>query len=504
MTTVSQVDEVNALDIQINPTIFRAYDIRGVSDNDPLEADTSRALDLTPKQAWLIGKAFGTWLQRKHGNKVLLVRDNRGTSLELASAVIIGLLSTGCEVLDTGLGTTPMMYFGVGHLETAGGIMVTGSHNPMWSNGFKLCKENYQTLVEDEIQELYKLVQERDFQIGTGNYQVTSITSAYINAIYSRVDRATRPLTVVTDTGNAVGGLIVPELLESLGYNVVPINAELVYPFPNGAPDPEQPSKIQQLSKTVVDLGADIGLAFDGDVDRIGVVDEKGNKLESDLLLLLLARHVLAENPGAEIVFDVKCTDLLVEDIKAHGGEPVMWKTGHSNIKQYMKEAEEEGRYPLLGGELSGHMFFRDRYFGFDDAVYAACRLLEILSKSDLRMSQMVADLPELYSTRELALPCPDEAKFEIVDNLKESFIERGYSVIAIDGARVDFGKHKWALVRASNTQPKLTARLQAQTLDELKSIATLVTTELEKYPLVNSEDIIRGIEEVILEQVSG
>lgn len=492
------VDKVRTQGIEVNRRIFRDYDIRGVSDTDPQEPEIKRVKDLTPDQGWLIGKAFGSWIRKTSGSTILLVRDNRGSSLELAAAVSMGLQSVGCNIIDAGLGTTPMMYFGTEYLKTAGGIMVTGSHNPMWSNGFKLCKSSFQTLVGDEIQELYELIREGNFLSEKGSYENIDINQVYSRTILEHVELAERSLKVVVDTGNAVGGLFAPSLFRALGHQVTEINSELIYPFPNGAPDPEQPGKVAQLAKKVIEIGADVGIALDGDVDRVGIVDERGRKLESDLLLLLFSRDVLKDNPGAEIVFDVKCTDLLVEDIISHGGVPVMWKTGHSNIKQYMRDGAQAGRRVLLGGELSGHMFFKDRYFGFDDALYAACRLLEILGGFDAPLSTLLADLPTLLSTRELALSCPDEEKSFIINNLRTSFSEQGFQVNEIDGVRIEFGRHKWALVRASNTQPKLTARFQAPTEDGLQQIAELLLRELKRFSQVNSRDIESGLEEVL------
>jgi phosphomannomutase/phosphoglucomutase len=338
----------------------------------------------------------------------------------------------------------------------------------------------------------------QDFLTGEGTYQTKSILDAYLNAIKARVKPASRQLKVVVDPGNATGGLFAPRLLSELGYEVVPINSEVIYPFPKGSPDPEQPSKVVELGQKVKDLRADVGVAYDGDADRVGIVDENGHKIESDLLLLILARSVIDENPGAEIVFDVKCTDLLIVDIDKRGGVPIMWKTGHSNIKQKMAEDIADGKPALLGGELSGHIFFRDRFYGFDDAVYASCRVLEILSRSDQSMSMLLGDLPELKTTRELALPCPDNQKESVIGELQRRFKDRGFNVIDIDGVRISFELYKWALVRASNTQPKLTARFQAKDIQSLKEIVKLVQEELETYSYVNIAELESGLQEVV------
>jgi len=484
-------------EILISRDIFRSYDIRGVSDSDPLESSISRPVDLTARQAWLVGKAFGTWIQRYSGSRIVVGRDNRRTSLDLSAGFILGALSTGCQIVDIGLSTSPMLYYAINELNCNGGLMVTGSHNPMWSNGLKLCKTEFRTLVAGEIQNLYQIIEETDFITGEGNYRVKEIIESYLQSIKERVKPAGKSLKVVVDTGNATAGLIAERILSELGYKVVSINADLIYPFPNGAPDPEQPSKVEELGKVVQQTNADVGVAFDGDADRVGIVDELGRKLESDLLVMLLARSIIKERPGAEIVFDVKCSDVLIEDIYSRGGVPVMWKTGHSNIKERMADDVAKGIPALLGGELSGHIFFRDRYYGFDDAIYASCRILEILSYTDQPMSKLLLDIPELKTTRELAIPCPDHKKEELIKELQDYYKQNGYDVNEIDGVRISFGKNKWALVRASNTQPKLTARFQAGDFQNLEEIAVLIGNKLQEYDFIDISDLKKGMDEV-------
>jgi len=496
---MTEQNNITVEQVEISPTIFRNYDIRGVADIDPLEPNVQRNIDLTSRQAWLIGKAYGTWIQKNIGPKIVIGRDNRRTSLDIASGFILGALSTGCEIIDIGISTSPLLYFSVDELGCSGGLMVTGSHNPMWSNGLKLCKNGYKTLVEDEIFSLFELIQSQEFKTGIGSYQFdNSVQEIYLNALKSRLKPRNKTLKVVVDCGNATGGLLSIKFLEELGHEIFPINSELIYPFPKGAPDPEQPGKIIELSNKVRELGADVGIAYDGDADRVGVVDEKGQKLESDLVVLLLAREVLKINPGAEIVFDVKCSDLLIEDIKKRGGIPVMWKTGHSNIKQKMSDDAEAGIPVLLGGELSGHIFFRDRFFGFDDALYASCRVLEILSTNGEPLSKLLSDLPELKTTRELAIPCPDNLKLNVVKELQVKLKKQGFDVNQTDGARVSFGKNKWALVRISNTQPKLTARFQATSSNGLQEIVELVQKALSEYDFLDLKDLKKGLKEAI------
>ena len=496
---MNRMDEYVVIEnIRIDRNIFRSYDIRGVTDIDPLEPNIKREIDLTARQAWLIGRAYGTWVQRQSGKKIVIGRDNRRTSLDLAAGFILGAISTGCEIFDIGLSTTPMLYYSVNYLECDGGLMVTGSHNPMWSNGLKLSKAGFQTLVGPEIQSLYEMIEKKDFITGSGSYQTKDVLNSYIDALSERVKPAAKKLKVVIDPGNATASITAPLLLERLGYEVIPIHSELIYPFPNGSPDPEQPDKVKVLAEKVVEFGADIGVAYDGDADRVGVVDEKGEKIESDLLVLFLARDIVRENPGAEIIFDVKCSDLLIDDIKKRGGKPLMWKTGHSNIKNKMAEDAAKGIPALFGGELSGHIFFKDRFFGFDDAVYASARVLEILSRSELPMSEQLSDLPKLVTTRELAIPCPDDKKQYVVETLRKSFEKKGYDLITLDGVRIVFGKNKWALVRQSNTQPKLTARFQARDKESLLELANLIKTELSRFDFVNLDDLEIGIKEAL------
>lgn len=498
MKQENQSTSVVVKNINVSSEIFRSYDIRGVADSDPLNPDIKRTIDLTARQAWLIGKSYGTWIKRSSGSKVVVARDNRRTSIDIASGFMVGVLSVGCEVIDIGLSTTPLLYFAVEELGCDGGMMVTGSHNPMWSNGLKLSKPGYRTLVSDEIQAIYQTIVDQDFIQGQGNFREEKILDIYLEALKERVKPASKPLKVVVDPGNATGGLFAPRFLSELGYEVIAINSELIYPFPKGSPDPEQPDKVKELGEKVLEFGADVGVAYDGDADRVGIVDEKGQKIESDLLLLILARNVLEENEGAEIVFDVKCSDLLHIDIKNRGGLPVMWKTGHSNIKQKMADDAAKGIPVLLGGELSGHIFFRDRFYGFDDAIYVSARVLEILSRTDQTMSQLLSDLPELKTTRELALPCPDNQKAFVINNLLERFKSLECDVIDMDGVRIPFDQYKWALIRASNTQPKLTARFQARDNNSLIEIVELVRGELDQFDFVDATDLEMGLKEVV------
>lgn len=485
--------------VKPDPTIFREYDIRGVADIDPLEIKQGkppRAIDLTADHTHLIGQAYGTLVRRRGGHKVVLGRDNRASSLNLAWGMISGLRAAGVDVYELGLCTTPMVYFSTQHLKMDAGAMITGSHNPMWSNGIKLNVSSTVSLKGAEIQALYQMILDEDFESGAGSIIQADVKQDYMQTILDHTLPQPRKLKVVVDLGNAAVGLVAPDILRRLGHEIITINERVVYPFPEGAPDPEQTEKMKKLGARVLAEGADVGIAYDGDADRVGVVDRDGKKLESDMLLLLYARQVLAENPGAEVIFDVKCSDVLAEDILAHGGVPLMSATGHSVLKARLMEEAARGVNALLAGELSGHMFFRDRWYGFDDGIYGSCRILEILSHSGKSIAEMLEGLPHLYSTRELALPSTDQAKFDIVQQLKEELKADGYEIIDIDGVRVVFGRHEWGLVRPSNTQPKLTARFQAPSLERLEQIIHIVGSKLEKIPGVDLHELSQGLAE--------
>ncbi len=447
---------------KLAPHIFREYDIRGIVGKD-----------LTEDTVCLIGKAFGTFVKSQGGNVIMSGRDGRLHSNRLQEALIEGLVSTGIKVVDIGQSPTPVLYFSIFHLNADGGIQITGSHNPPEFNGLKMCLGT-STIYGKKIQKLKELIQNEEFETGAGSVEKYEIIGDYLNFLNKDI-KIKRPMEVVIDCGNGVSALVAPEAFKQSGCKTETLFCHVDGTFPNHHPDPTVLENLVDLKRHVKSTGADIGLAFDGDGDRIGVVDEKANVIFGDKILLLLARRLLKDNPGAAIIGEVKCSHVLYEDIKAHGGVPIMWKTGHSLIKQKMKETGA-----LLAGEMSGHIFFADRFFGFDDATYAALRLCELLSEEDRPLSELFHDLPETVSTPEIRMECPERHKFALVDKVKESLMSDGYEIIDVDGARVVFDDG-WGLIRASNTQPVIVLRFEANTLDRLEEIRTLIEDRLEE-----------------------
>lgn len=436
-----------------NPHVFRAYDIRGC-----VERDFSDAFVV------LLGQALGTLLRRRgHAPKIAVGRDARLSSDHLRDLLVNGLHAAGCDTVDVGLVPTPLLYFAVHNLDVGGGVMVTGSHNPAEDNGFKMML-GLGTLHGSDIAELRTIIENNDFLSGAGANEINLITERYLAAVRAQIKLADRPLHVVVDAGNGPTGPVAPPLLRSLGVQVTELYCELDGRFPNHHPDPTVEANLLDLRAEVLRTGADLGIAYDGDGDRIGVLDERGGIIWGDSLLVVLARALLVEEPGATIVGEVKCSQRLFDDIRNHGGRPIMSRVGHSLIKDRMKE---EGA--LLAGEMSGHIFYKHRWFGFDDAVYTTCRLLEILSRHDGPMSSLLSDLPASHTTPELRLSCPDAIKFAVVAHVTEYF-RALHSVIDIDGVRVLFDTG-WGLVRASNTGPVLVMRCEANTAAQLEAI---------------------------------
>jgi phosphomannomutase/phosphoglucomutase len=453
----------------VNPAIFRAYDIRGVEGKD-----------LTPQIAVLIGKSYGTYIQKFQEEKINIAigRDNRLGSKQLQEAFIDGLLSTGSDVIDIGLSTSPMLYFAVVKWTLSGGVNVTGSHNPIGYNGFKMIRKGPVPIAEEEIQKIKRIIEERAFVKGKGKLQNKEIKSEYFDFLKGEVELQ-RKMKVVVDAGNGTPGFFVPELLREIGCNVVELYCDLDGTFPNHLPDPEMEENMTDLKRQVVQHKADMGLAYDGDGDRLGFVDERGRRYESEMLLVLLARDFLEKHPGKRILLDVKCSQKVVDDIKAHGGIPILWKTGHSIIKRKMREDNI-----LLGGEVSGHLFFGESFYGFDDALLASCYLLQYISKYNKKLSEHFSDFQFLPSTPEIKVPCPDEKKFQVVQEVSEFFLSQYPDSLTIDGIRINF-PDGWALVRASNTNPYLTVRMEGQSKQALKEIARIVVQKLEEFPSV-------------------
>lgn len=448
--------------MKINPQIFREYDIRGIVGKD-----------LTAEIVKILGKSFGTYMISKGGKKVSVGRDNRLSSPKFKSALIGGILSTGCDVIDIGLVPTPVMYFSLFNLDVDGGTIVTGSHNPPNFNGFKLAVGRT-TIYGDQIKELEKIIKEDRFIEGKGTLYHQNIKDDYINYIKDRIDLK-KKLKVVIDAGSGTAGLIAPELLKEIGCEVIKLYCELDGTYPHHHPDPTVVEFVQDLIKKVKEENADLGIAYDGDADRIGVIDDKGNIIWGDQLLILFSRDILKKG-REKIIFEVKCSQALVDEIEKAGGEPIMWKTGHSLIKDKMIEEKA-----VLAGEMSGHIFFADNYFGYDDAIFASCRLVELLSKSDKTISEMLSDIPKYFSTPEIRVDCSDKDKFKIVDDIKNYF-KRDFKTVDIDGVRILF-TDGWGLVRASNTQPAIVLRFEGKTKESLKNIKNKILEKLREYP---------------------
>jgi phosphomannomutase/phosphoglucomutase len=437
--------------------IFREYDIRGVVETD-----------LTESTVLNLGKAIGTYLLA-HGIKEMVVgRDCRLSSENLNKSLIKGLLSTGIDVVDLGICHSPLLYFSLFHLNKNGGVMITGSHNPPEFNGFKICRGKT-TIHGSEIQKLKEIINKNSFSIGSGNLSHTDILPAYWDTIAADI-KLSKELKVVIDAGNGTGGRASVELLKRLGCDVKELYCDMDGNFPNHHPDPTVPACLADLIETVKREKADLGIGYDGDADRIGAVDEKGNIIWGDQLLTIFAREILKESPGATFISEVKASQNFYNDINQKGGKAIMWKTGHSLIKAKMKEENA-----LLAGEMSGHMFFAHRYFGFDDAVYATCRLLEILSTTNAPLSSLLSDLPKTFTTPEIRVDCPDSKKFEITEKVKTHF-KKSCETIDIDGVRI-LMKDGWGLVRSSNTQPVLVLRFEANTKERLDEIKEEVET---------------------------
>lgn len=459
----------------LNPHIFRAYDIRGIAH---VPASSSEP-DLTPESIELIGKAAGTYLKRNYGSNLVVGHDCRLSNPELSDAFIRGVLSTGCDVTEIGMVPTPILYWSVCHYEFDGGAAITASHNPKEYNGVKLVAKDAHSVCGDELQEVYHLAMKGDFEEGEGEHKRIDAYPDYEEHL-SNLVHLERPLKVVVDAGNGAAAPYVKSFFETLGCETVALYDTPDGAFPNHPANPEELENMLDLIDAVQDHHADLGIAFDGDADRVGVVDEDGKHYSADWLLMLLARAQLAQKPGSKIVFDVKVSQLLIDDIKAHGGEPVMCKTGHSFIEQKMHEIGAP-----LGGEISGHMFFSDGYYGFDDAFLAAAKTLEILAKSDKPFSELFEGIRPSACTPELKSHCPDDKKFHIVEQVKASFVDR-YDCITIDGIRVNFDESSWGAVRCSNTSPNLTIRFEAPTQERLQEIMDLMLQELKKYPEID------------------
>lgn len=455
----------------MNPGIFREYDIRGIAGKDLKEND-----------ALLIGKGVGTFLQQHGRSRLTVGRDCRLTSDLYTKKVIEGLLSTGCDVTDIGVCPTPILYFSITHFDQQGGVMVTASHNPPEYNGFKLCIGT-DSIFGKDIQKIFKIISNASFSQGNGSLFAADAIAPY-KAFVEKNISIPRTLKVGLDAGNGTAGVVAVPVIKNLNCQVHDLYCDMDGTFPNHEADPTVASNLSDLIKLVREKSLDVGIAYDGDGDRIGVVDEKGNIVYGDKLVIIFAREILSRKPGATIISDVKCSKTLFDDIEKHGGRAMMWKTGHSLIKQKMRLEKAE-----LAGELSGHMFFSDRFLGFDDAIYASCRLIEILSKTGKRISDLLSDVPQTYSTPEIRVSCPDEKKFVVVEKVTD-FFRQSHNIIDIDGVRVLF-EDGWGLIRASNTQPALVLRFEAMSEKRLEEIRELIESALERIKGESTEMIL-------------
>lgn len=444
----------------MNANIFREYDIRGIVDEH-----------LTPDTVGTLARAIGTFFQENGARRIAIGYDARESSPGFCEILADGLNSTGCDAVLIGMVPTPVLYYATFVLNVDGGVMITGSHNPADHNGFKICLGK-STLYGSQIQRIREIAESGEFASGSGSRDKADPIPAYCREIVAGVKFGSRKIKAVVDAGNGMGGVTAVPIYRELGVELIELFTEPDSSFPNHHPDPTVTENLSDVIAAVRENDADIGIAFDGDGDRIGVVDETGRIIWGDELMILLSRSILADRPGSTVIAEVKCSQTLFDDIESRGGTAVMWKAGHSLIKAKMKETGA-----VLAGEMSGHIFFADRFFGFDDATYAGARVLEILSKTDLSLSALLADVPKTFSTPELRVPCPDETKFEVVAKIAEYFA-RDHEVITIDGARILF-ENGWGLVRASNTQAILVLRFEANSAERLEQIREIVESEV-------------------------
>lgn len=451
----------------MNPHMFREYDIRGVFERD-----------LTQESVTTLGRALGTYFIQRQKTRIALGRDCRLSSPVIRDWLSAGLVDAGATVVDLGVVPTPLAYFSIFHLKTDGSIMITGSHNPPEYNGFKITLGT-DSLFGAQIQEVLGLIQAGDLKTGgaAAGAKVElypSLVEEYLDTVFENIKPGPRRPKVVLDAGNGTGGVIAQPLFERMGFDVECLYMEMDGNFPNHHPDPSEEKNLVALKARVLETGADLGIAYDGDADRAGVIDNKGAIIWGDRLLVVLARAVLSENPGAAIVGEVKCSRVLFDEIEKAGGRAIMGRVGHSLIKARMKE---EGA--LLAGEMSGHIFYKHRWYGFDDAIYTSARLLEILSHTDKSMSELLDDVPTTHVTPETRVDCPDELKFAVVERLTEAYRAQGDRVNDIDGVRFERDEG-WGLVRASNTSPVVVMRAEGATAAALETIWTELRSKVE------------------------
>ncbi|OGH13522.1 MAG: hypothetical protein A2687_04455 [Candidatus Levybacteria bacterium RIFCSPHIGHO2_01_FULL_38_26] len=452
-------------------TMFREYDLRGREAEDELN-DTSM---------YFIGRGFGTFLRKRNISETVVGHDARATSDSFHANVIKGIIECGINVVDIGTVTTPMSYWSQYYLKIKGLVMVTASHNPAGWNGVKLGRDFSYTLLTDELIEVYDTISAEKFSQGVGTVRKENIKNAYMEDLLSRA-KISKKFKILVNTGNGTAGMFAPEILKKAGCEVIEHFTNVDPAYPNYTPNPDGVAMMEDTGRQTVANKCDFGFAFDGDGDRLGLVDEKGNVIWPDRYIILLSRLVLSKRKNAKIIFDVKVSEALPEDIKAHGGIPIMWKTGHSYIKSKLKEENA-----ALAGEMSGHIFFVDDFYGFDDAVFAGLKLLEYLSTQDKPLSEIIKDTPYYISTPTIQVKTTDEDKYKVVDQMKSDFMNEGYKVIDISGARV-YMDGGWGLVRASSNTPTLVLRFEAKNETDLEKIKALFKKKLDKFEVVSRD----------------
>lgn len=447
----------------VNPNVFRQYDIRGHAERD-----------FDDELVYALGRSLGTFYGARAARRIGVGRDSRLSSPRLHAALCRGLVESGMTVVDVGIGPTPLLYFAVHRFDLDGGIQITGSHNPPDENGFKMMVGK-QSLYGADIEELRKTLERGAFrEAAPGDVELVDPTPAYVEKALGDIELGRTDIRFAVDAGNGAGGPLALRTMRALGLDPIPLLCEMDGRFPVHHADPTDPATLDLLRTRVVDDGLELGVAYDGDADRIGVVDSRGEIIWGDKLMILFSRALLARHPGAAIIGEVKCSQTMYDDIAAHGGRGILWKTGHSLIKTKMKE-----EHALLAGEMSGHVFFADRYYGFDDAIYATLRLLEILSHDERPLHEMLSDVPETFATPEIRVECADEEKFELVQRVVDHY-RPTHELVDIDGARIQF-PGGWALVRASNTQAVLVLRFEADSRERLDAIRAEVESVLDR-----------------------
>jgi len=451
--------------MELKKEIFREYDIRGIY-KEEMDEET----------AYLIGRAYGTKLRELNKKKTVVAYDNRLSSPMLEENLVKGLIETGIDVLRLGLATTPMCYFAANYLGTNASMMITASHNPKEYNGFKFSYNGIHNAYGASVKEIYEIIEKGEFATGFGNVINVDIRKDYVNLILEKIELGNRPIKVVYDCGNGTTSIIADQIFANLNVEAIPLFNDSDGNFPNHHPDPCVYKNLTSLKEKVLETNADLGIGYDGDGDRVGFIDEQGNMIETDKFLIIMWRHLYDKVDNKGCLFDVKCTKALADELIKLGIEPVEYRTGNS----YTRAASAEGDYPL-SGELSGHVYFRDKFPGYDDGIYAGMRLIEMLSYTDKPLSSLLDGINKYYSTDELKVKVDDAKKFNIVEKIKEYSINKGYETLTIDGSKSKFDDG-FALVRASNTGPNITMRFEATTESRLKEIQEEFTNELNKY----------------------